>query len=357
MLKKKYRAVAVALAVSTILSGCSVSEIPSVRDMMVGENIYKMDYDPAESVTMPDYKGIEVDCTVSDDEIQEKIDSLLEANKLQIKKGTCKKGDTVNIDYSGKKDGKKFDGGTAEDQTITLGESNMIDGFDDAIIGMKVGEKKDAKMKFPKDYGEKSLAGKEVVFSLKVNYISKDATFDDDFVAKNTDYQSVAAFKDGTRRTLSEEKKEQAGYSAFEKLMKEAKVVNTPQSLHDKWENIANNELESQAQMYNMDVDTLLSYSGYQDKETYLKESVENQIKQELVVESIFEQEGLEITEEEVKDEIGVACKQTDKSESDYRAEFDEYYKGELTLEEYIIFNLKAKKVLEILKDNAKIKE
>lgn len=364
MLKKKYRAVAVVLAVGTIMSGCSVSEIPSVKDMMIGENKYEMDYDPVESVTMPDYKGIEVDCTVSDDEIQEEIESLLEANKQQekIEKGTCKNGDTVNIDYSGKKDGKKFDGGTAEDQTITLGSSSMIDGFDDAIIGMKVGEKKDAKMKFPEDYRDESLAGEEVVFTIKVNYISKDIPltlddFDDDFVAKNTDYQSVATYKDGTRRTLAEEKKEQAGYTVFQELMKEAKVVNTPQSLHDKWETIANNELESQAQMYNMKVDELMPYIGYQDKETYLKEIVEGQVKQELMVESIFEQEGLKISEKDVKDEIGVACEQTGKSESDYRAEFEEYYKGAQTLDDFILFNLKAKKVLEILKDNAKIKE
>lgn len=358
MLKKKYRAVALVLAMSTIMSGCSTSEIPSVKDMLVGENKYELnyDYDPVECITMMDYKGVEVDCTVSDKEIQSEIDSLLAANKLEVKEGTCKKGDTVNIDYSGKKDGKKFDGGTAEDQTITLGESGMIDGFDDAIVGMKVGEKKDAKMKFPKNYGEKSLAGKEVVFTLKLNYISKDATFDDAFVKEHTDYQSVVTFKDGTRRTLSEEKKSQAGYTVFEKLVKDVKVNNTPQSLHDKWETIINNDLESQAQAYGVDVDTMLSQYGV-DKETYIKDSVDSQIKQVLVVESVAEQEGLEISEEEVKDEIAVACKQTGKSEADYRAEFDEYYKGEQTLEEFIIFNLQAKKVLEILKDNAKIKE
>lgn len=357
MLKKKYRAVALVLAMSTIMSGCSVSQIPSVKEMMVGVDKYELDYDPVETIEKIDYKGVEVDCTVSDEEIQTEIDNLLESNKLQVKKGTCKKGDTVNIDYSGKKDGKEFDGGTAENQMITLGESSMIDGFDDAIIGMKVGEKKNAKMKFPKDYHEKSLAGQDVVFTIKLNYISKDATFDDAFVAEHTDYKTVDAYKEGTRKSMSETKKSQAGASVFEKLMGEAKVTNAPQSLHDKWEKIIRNDLEYQAKSYGVDVETLLAYSGLPEKETYVKNTVENQVKQVLLIEMIVEQEELEITEDDIKAEIEKACQEAGMSESDYRADFDEYYQGEQTLEEYMWFSLKAQKVLEILKDNAKIKE
>lgn len=353
-MKKTYMAVALALAMATMITGCSSSEVPSVKEMMVGKD--KLDYNPSECVSMKEYKGIEVDCTVTDEEVQSEINELLENNKLQIKKGTCKKGDTVNIDYSGKKNGKKFDGGTAEDQTITLGSSGMIDGFDDAIIGMKVGEKKDAKMKFPKDYGEKSLAGKQVVFTLKLNYISKKATFDDAFVAKNTDYKTVAEYKEGTKKSLVEKKKSSAGYTAFETLTKDMKITNTPQSLHDKWEKIITNDLESNAKSSGVDVDTMLSYYGM-DKETYLKESVENQLKQVLAVETIVQKEGIEITEQEIKDEIKVAVSQSGQEESAYRKSFDEYYKGEQTLEEFIEFNLKAKKILEVLKNNAKLKE
>lgn len=353
-MKKTYMAMALALAMSTMITGCSTAEVPSVKEMMVGKD--KLDYNPVECVSMKDYKGIEVDCTVTDEEIQTEIDNLLESNKLQVKKGTCKKGDTVNIDYSGKKNGKKFDGGTAEDQTITLGSSNMIDGFDDAIIGMKVGEKKDAKMTFPKDYGEESLAGKEVVFTLKVNYISKDATFDDAFVAKNTDYKTVAEYKEGTKKSLAEEKKSSAGYTAFETLVSDMKITNTPQSLHDKWEKIISNDLELQAQQSGMEVDAMLSMYGL-DKESYLKESVENQLKQVLAVEAIVQMEEIEITDQEVKDEIKVAVSQSGQEESAYRKSFDEYYQGAQTLEDFIEFNLKAKKILEVLKSNAKIKE
>ncbi len=353
-MKKAYMAVAVALALSTMISGCSKAEVPSVKEMMVGKD--KLDFDPSQCITLKDYKGIEVDCTVTDKEVQSEIDNLLDNNKIKIKKGTCKKGDTVNIDYSGKKDGKKFDNGTAEDQTIVLGESHMIDGFDDAIIGMKVGEKKDAKMTFPKDYSEKSLAGKDVVFTIKLNYISKDATFDDAFVAKNSDYKTVSEYKEGTKKKLAQNKKDSAGYTAFETLTKDAKVTNTPKSLEDKWRKIISNDLEMRAKQSGMEVDSMLSMYGM-DKESYLKESVANQIKQILAVEYIVQKEGIEITDQEIKDEIKVALSQAGQSESDYRKSFDEYYQGAQTLEEFIEFNLKAKKILEVLKNNAKIKQ
>lgn len=353
-MKKAYMAVAIALAMTTIVSGCSAPDKLSVKEMMVGKD--KLDYNPVECVSIKEYKGIEVDCTVKDEEIQEKIQELLDNNKIQQKKGTCKKGDTVNIDYSGKKDGKKFDGGTAEDQTITLGSSNMIAGFDDAIIGMKVGEKKDAKMKFPDDYGEKSLAGKKVVFTLKLNYISKDATFDDAFVAKHTAYKTVAEYKEETKKSLVASKKDSAGYTVFESIMKDIKLNNSPKSLHDRWEKIISNDLEMQAKQSGMEVDAMLAMYGM-EKESYIKDSVDSQLKQVLAIESIAQQEEVEISEQDIKDEIKVACSQANQDEAAYRKSFDEYYKGAQTLEDFIETNLKAKKVLEILKNNAKLKE
>ena len=353
-MKRGYKAIALALALTTVVSGCSLPDKVSVKELIMGKD--KLDYNPVECVSMNDYKGVEVDCTVKDEEVQEAIQELLDKNKLQVKKGTCKKGDTVNIDYSGKKGGKKFDGGTAEDQTITLGSSNMIEGFDDAIIGMKVGEKKNAKMKFPKDYHEKSLAGQNVVFTLKLNYISKEATFDDAFVAKNTEYKTVAEYKENTKKKLAETKKTNAGYTAFETLMKDVKLKESPESLKEKWKTIISNELELQAKQSGMKVEDMLAMYNM-DKESYLKEAVENQLKQVLAVEAIAQQEEIEISDKDIKEEIKVACSQSGQDETAYRKSFDEYYKGAQTLEDFISFNLKAKKILEVLKNNAKLKE
>lgn len=355
-MKKKYMAIALALSLSTFVTGCSSSSVPSVKEMMVGEDTESLDYDPVECVEVPAYKGVEVDCTVSEDEIQKEIDTLLANNKIKIKKGNCKLGDTVNIDYSGKRNGKKFDGGTAEDQTITLGESGMIDGFDDAIIGMKVGDKKDAKMTFPKDYHDEKLAGKDVVFTLKLNYIMREAALDDAFIKKNTDYDSVSAYKEGTKKILAEEKKNSAGYTAFQKIMEGVTVKNVPQSMTDKWTKIITSDMEAQAKQYGMDVDTMASYYGM-EKDAYIKQSTDNQIKQVLVVQYIMQKEGIEVTEQDIKDDIKKACEQAGQEEAAYRKSFDEYYNKAQTLEEFIKFNLQAQKLLELLKENVKIKE
>ena len=356
-MKKKYMAVALVLALSAFVTGCSASDVPSAKEMMLGEDKDSLDYEPTECVSVPEYKGVEVDCTISDEELQGEIDNLLNNNKTKIKKGICKKGDFVNIDYSGKRNGKKFDRGTAEDQTIELGNSNMIPGFDDAIIGMKVGEKKDAKMTFPKEYpNDPKLAGKDVVFTLKLNYIERKKEFNDEFVKKNTDYKTVAEYKEATKKKLADSKKESAGYTVFQKVMEGVKVNNTPQSLTDKWTKIITNDLEAQAKQYGMDVDTMVSYYGV-DKDTYIKQSVENQIKQLLLVQAIAEKENLEVTEQDIKDDIKNACTQAGQDEAAYRKSFDEYYNKAQTLEEFIKFNLQARKMLDFMKENAKLKE
>ena len=175
-MKKRAVIISTLLSVSLMLTGCSWSDI---KAKFTGEDTgantgASQDYVASECVTVPEYKGISVDCTVSDEDLQSEIDSFLQENSSEkkVKKGKCKEGDSVNIDYVGKVDGKAFDNGSAEGQTITLGSSGYVDGFDDGVIGMKVGQKKDIDVTFPEDYQKTSLAGKPAVFTGTLNYIS-----------------------------------------------------------------------------------------------------------------------------------------------------------------------------------------
>ena len=185
-MKKKY-IVAILLGLMTcMLTGCSTDSIPSFHAMLFGEEEYvSLGYDPSDYVTLGKYKNIEVEKSVSDSDVQSALDSMIAAgDEKEVKSSdtVVKKNQLINFDYEGKVNGKAFDGGTAESQFLRVGSGKMIDGFEDALVGMKVGEKKDAKVTFPKDYRETSLAGKEAVFTLKVNYIYKEAT--DALVAK-----------------------------------------------------------------------------------------------------------------------------------------------------------------------------
>ena len=138
-MKKQYTVIALALSATLVLTGCSWSDI---RAKFVGQNgtassvtvsedgsVVIEDYDANKVLTLADYKGVEVDVSVTDEEIQEEIDSLLDANKEteEIKKGKAKNGYVVNIDFVGKIDGKEFDGGSGEGQSLTLGEGQFIE--------------------------------------------------------------------------------------------------------------------------------------------------------------------------------------------------------------------------------------
>ncbi len=128
-------------------------------------------------VTLSDYKSMEVDKTSKD--FKSYYDSIYEnfiANAgayAQIKEGKVKDGDTVNIDYEGKKDGKAFDGGTAKGQNLVIGSKSFIDGFESGLIGKEIGKTVDLNLTFPKDYSEKTLAGQKVVFTVKINYVQE----------------------------------------------------------------------------------------------------------------------------------------------------------------------------------------
>ncbi len=152
-----------------------------------------------------DYKTVPVakkDVTLSDKEIESKIKEQLDSHKTLVKtsKDAVKKGDVVNIDYVGKVNGKAFDGGSAKAYDLTIGSNSFIEGFEDQLIGHKIGEKVEVKVTFPKTYQATNLAGKAAVFDVTVNGYEVDPEFNDAFVKQNlSEYADTA---DGYRKYL-----------------------------------------------------------------------------------------------------------------------------------------------------------
>ena len=162
MKKKLAMLVAGTLAASMLLSGCSSNDASN-------------DY-----VTVGGYKGIEVDdveepAEVTDDDVNNYIEAVRNqyATSEQITDRGVIAGDTVNIDFVGKIDGEAFDKGSAEGYDLQIGSGSFIDGFEDSIIGHTPGETFDWNGKFPDDYSNNpDLAGKDVTFTITVNYIN-----------------------------------------------------------------------------------------------------------------------------------------------------------------------------------------
>lgn len=370
-MKKQFTVIGLLLVMAMVLTGCSWDDVASKftgEDRAAsGSSVTLEDYDTEECVTLGTYKGVEVDCSVTDEEVQSQIDTLLSNNPnvKKIKKGTCKKGQSVNIDYVGKLNGKKFDNGSAEDYTMTLGSSGFIDGFDDGVIGMKVGEKKDLNLTFPKDYPQnQDLAGKAVVFTVTLNYIEKTeaATFNDAFVKKHTSYKTVAEYKTKTKESLINSKKESAGSTALDTVEKNSKFNSIPESLKSSCSKQLDSYYRYMATSYGYtDFSTFLTQMNMtQDAyDKQLASGAETLAKTQLLTAAIAAKENLSVSDDEIKKTISDAVAANSSSgmdENALREQFKSIYGDVITMEEYYKINLLNEKVINLLKDNAKIK-
>ena len=196
-------------------------------------NVYPYEYDVESMVKLGEYKGLtytETDVSVSDDEVESQINSTLtaQATAEQITDRAVEDGDTVNIDFEGKIDGKTFDGGTASGASLTIGSDTFIDGFEDGLIGVKPGDKTTLKLKFPDEYKTNTdLAGKDVTFDVTVNYIKGDdivPELDDDFVKglNIDDVSNVKEYRAYVKSQLQANKESEAEKSKQSELLQQA---------------------------------------------------------------------------------------------------------------------------------------
>ena len=235
MRKKKIFAVATILAMAVFAAACgkkgaeskaSASDVkgsaaaspstltedsPEIKEL---ENM-KVPEEPKVSemgkITLPDLKSITVTVSPMENVTQEEVDSAinqaLEENLTSVQ-DAAKEGDTVNIDYSGTIDGKKFDGGTAEKQDLKLGSGQFIPGFEDQLIGKKAGEEVTVKVTFPENYGNEELAGKNAEFAVKIHEVKRPATLTDEWVKNydGTTAETVESYRDQVREQLQARK-------------------------------------------------------------------------------------------------------------------------------------------------------
>lgn len=370
-MRNKVTAVAIAFMAAIALTGCSWNDVAerfvgkqmAESQMVSGGSVEVEPYSPEECITIGEYKGIEIQHTATDEDIQGQIDTLLSQHisYKKIKTGTAANGMDVNIDYTGKIDGKKFDGGSAEDQMIEVGNSGYIDGFDDGVCGMKVGETKDLDLQFPDNYQPNpSLAGKKVVFTVKLNYIAEETKpeFNDKFVADNTDYKTVAEYKENTKKSIEEQLKANGGPQAFSKVIENSKVVYMPPTLKEAEKKQIKTYTENQIQAYGMDMATYLAQVGMteQDYEKQLDYLAEDNALMLMVLEVIAGRENISCTEEERQEALNKTLTQAQVEEKDYRAQYASIYGDAISFEEFLRESVLYDKVVEFIEKNAVIK-
>ena len=267
------------------------------------------------SVTLGDYKGVDVevhDVNVTDDEVQSYVDSLVSYNPVMKEVDrAAKDGDTVNIDYVGKKDGVAFEGGTAQDYDLTLGSGTFIDGFESGLIGVKKGDKVDLNLTFPEQYGNADLAGQAVVFEVTVNAVkeSTDAKLNDEWVENYSggDQTTVAEFLDETKKEMQEQR-EQSEHtielnSLISTVMENANFEVNPEAIEYEAQKMMQSSQQSLAQ-YGIDLDSYLSMVGMtkEDYEAQMRSNGEEYAKMKMLVQEIAAKEGLDqLTEADYK--------------------------------------------------------
>ena len=274
-----------------------------------------IEFNPADYIEkLADYKGLEYtkqDVSVTDAEVDEKVKSFLEAYPEKITDRAVKKGDNVNIDFEGKKDGVAFDGGTAKGFNLKIGSNSFIPGFEDGLIGKKPGETVDLNLKFPDDYkNSEELKGAKVVFTVKINYIVGETPTEltDELVKANTEFKTAAEYKADIRKKLetikSAEEKENVQKELLEKVVTASSIKSVPEVAENKYYGQIMDYWKNVAAKYGMELKDLV-----QNQLKLTEEKFEEEVKKQaelsarilVVVRAIAEAEKINVSDEEYK--------------------------------------------------------
>jgi trigger factor len=276
-----------------------------------GKSKYLLDVDYSDYVTLCEYKGVEADKVVfdiSEDEIQEQIDSDLYdyATYDDVTDRGVKDGDYVVIDYDAKLDGKESEDYSGEDEEIVVGEEYFYPEVEEALIGLKPGDSTSVEFELTEDFAEdEEDEGKTLSMDVTVSSISEEnlPELNDDFVQENMDYDSVEAYTESVKESLTASKEEEYKSSAVSQIMGYLVDNSTfngyPQDLYDECEEYYDYENESYASMYGMELDDFLDLMGIDDETR--KQDIEDNVNYELVVGAIAQAEGIDCTESEIE--------------------------------------------------------
>lgn len=310
-------------------------------------------------VEVKDYKGIEVEKVVNpvtDEDINKQLDALREKNVTveTVDDRAAENGDDVVIDFEGFKDDVAFEGGKAEDFTLSLGSGQFIPGFEDQIVGHNAGEDFDINVTFPDEYQVKELAGAPAVFKIKLKSISKKVMpeLDDDMVKDSTEFDTVDEYKADVKKKLEEANEKHADSEVeakiFDKVI-ENMTAEIPQVMFDNRVNEMISELEQRLAPQAISLDLYMQYTG-QTIDTVKKayaEQAEKQVKLRLALEKIAKLENIEVTEDELKAEF-------DKLAEAYKLDVDQI--KQFIHDDDLKKDIAVGKAVDLIKDAAVIK-
>lgn len=364
-MKKKTLGLLAAVLSVAMFTGCGAKdtgETTGSTSQGITDSVVLRDLDVDKYVTLGEYKGLEVSVDtveVDEDEWNKLVNNVYYGNITAENGGITDRavetGDTVNIDYEGKKDGVAFDGGTAQGYDLTIGSGNFIAGFEDGLIGVMPGETIDLDLTFPEGYGNADLAGQAVVFTVTVNYIqpAQDGELNDEIISNfgidgvtNEEElrQYAYDYLNENAQQNYESNVEQAVMDAF---MANNTFTSVPDALVQKYSDAAESSITSMASAYGVDGDTFTQYYYGQDLDTFLSTYSAEAAKQDIALQAVANREDLNISDEELDQIL------QDRATAAGYDTIEEYI-GETSKEDYREYFL-YDKVTDYLVENAKI--
>ena len=295
-------------------SGLKTVGAPSISDVNITDDravAYTFSVSVYPEVTLGQYKGVEAlkpSADVTDEDVEAELNATRKRNArmIDIDDRPARMGDTADIDFDGYLNGERFDGGKAEGHKLELGSNSFVPGFEDQIVGMKVGEEKDINITFPEDYVPE-LAGKDVIFKVKLNSLTMPELpeLDDEFAKDVSEFDTLDEYKASIRENLTKTRAERAEAAFKDAVMFQAAeniTADIPEvMIEEKEEDILRNYAgQFGLRDRSVSLDEIKKMMGINDEimEKSIRPAALSQVKTDLLLDAVMEAEELADTDE-----------------------------------------------------------
>jgi trigger factor len=303
------------------------------------------------------YKGLtftKEEVKVEEKDIEEAIRrELLRASRLVETNKPVKVDDYVTLDFDGYVDGKQFDGGRAEGYQLQIGSHSFIDTFEDQLVGLNIGDKKDVEVTFPAEYHAAELAGKPATFKCEIRNMRERIMpeLNDEFVSNSTEYETVEEYRNSIKDRLTKEANDRAEIELdndiLDKIVDDT-VINIPEIMAEDEFNRQLRGMEAQMKYQGITLEDYAKYIGktLDELKEEIKKGAMRNVKARLVLEKLIRSEKLDITEDDIDNKLAEMAKNVGKDVEEYKKQVNN------DMVNHIANELLMKKLLEFLHTN-----
>ncbi len=317
----------------------------------------KLIYTLPPEVELGEYKGISVyaeKAEISDDALNARLEQVQKENArwIPVEDRSIETGDRVNLDYEGFHNDVAFDGGTATGHNLDIGSNSFIPGFEDALIGLNVGDEKDIELTFPEEYHSEDLAGEDVIFKVKVNSVLEKELpeLDDDFAMDVSEFDTFEEYREDIKREMVEHQEEHRqsdlNEQMLQKIVDQAKI-DVPEIMIEQEIDREIQQQDMQFRQYGMNFQQFVEMTGQSMDEIRknLRANAERSIRTGLVLDKIREVEAIEPTQEDMDEELQNFSEQYGMTVDSLKSQFADN-------EDALYVDLKRRLTMDFLKEH-----